>query len=164
MMIIIECNNDKQLMFRLGFTKTNIVHAGSKGIVLERLNGETKPAIGIVDEDDVKKLQRLLKDNDIDLVIKKGKKNSIALTAKRNDKTKSLIVISPRLEEWIYKVAKRNGINPTKYDLPEDPDMLHNDTSKESEKGFRDLLVALNKKKDWEIELMRKWINEAMQQ
>jgi len=77
---------------------------------------------------------------------------------------KTLIVISPRLEVWIYEVAKRNKLDPKEYGLPDDPDVFHNDTSNQTPQMFQNLLIAIVKKGDWEINLMRKWIKEAIQQ
>jgi hypothetical protein len=163
-MIIIECNNDKQLMHRLGFTEVRIRHAGHKSDVLKILTEVQKSSIGIVDEDDPTNQPKTLKQYEKIKEKRIAAKRAITLWKHKYSKNKMLIIISPRLEDWIYEVAKRNKIFLSRYDLPDDPDILHNDSSKETDKGFRNLLIAIVKKGDWEINLMRKWIKEAIQQ
>jgi len=163
-MIIIECNNDKQMIHRLGFTKRRIIHAGSKGKVLEQLENEYKPSICIVDEDNPANKSETIRNYVKAKEKRTAGKKSVTLMKKKNDRNKSLIVISPRLEVWIYEVAKRNKLDPKKYGLPDDPDVFHNDTSNQTPQMFQNLLIAIVKKGDWEINLMRKWIKETIQQ
>lgn len=171
-MIFVECGNDIQLVFKLGFISEQIDHTGSKSAVFESLDNESC-GIGIVDEDTLKN-QKIWLDQYPYIVYsgaKKSKKKkttrkeSITLMKGQYVKAKLLIEISPNLEGWIYEVANRKRISPIDYDLPKTPDECHRHrTEKAIQKGFRTLLEEIYKKKDWEISLMKKWINEAMQQ
>ncbi len=67
-----------------------------------------------------------------------------------------IIMLRPRLEEWILEACKEAGIDPQDYDLPRDPDKFHqivNIRFNEFSKLLRDLyaknakrLMALKKK------------------
>ena len=163
-MIIIECNNDKQMIYRMNFTERQIIHAGSKGKVLEQLENERKPSIGVVDEDNPANKSETIRNYIKAKEKRTATKKSITLMKKKDDKGKTLIVISPRLEVWIYVIARRNKLSLNKYDLPDDPDILHNDTSKQTSKKFQNLLIDIAKIGDWEFTLMKQWITETIQQ
>jgi len=168
-MIFVECGNDVQLVFKLGFISDQIDHTSSKSAVFESLDIESC-GIGIVDEDTPEKQKIWLEQ--YPYIVYSGakkpkkkkttRKESITLMKGQYVKTKLLIEISPNLESWIYEVAMRKKISPKKYGLPDTPDECHrNRTKKAIQKGFRRLLEDIYKKKDWEISLMKKWINEA---
>jgi AAA15 family ATPase/GTPase len=72
-----------------------------------------------------------------------------------------VIQISPRLENWLYGLAKRNKISPEKFRLPDNPSELHSRSLKR-DKDFREFLIEINKKNDNEIIELRKWIREAL--
>ncbi|MDI6811481.1 MAG: hypothetical protein QMD80_07425 [archaeon] len=42
-----------------------------------------------------------------------------------NSKNNDLLVLCPRLEEWVLKAAKEADINIKKYNLPDDSEQLH---------------------------------------
>ena len=88
---------------------------------------------------------------------------SIVLMENQNNKNKILIVISPHLEGWIYEVAKRKKLLPSNYGLPDDPDTFHH-RDKEFANEYQRLLIDLIKKRDWEINILKQWIMEAIQQ
>jgi hypothetical protein len=170
-MIFVECGNDIQLVFKLGFISEQIDHTGSKSAVFESLDNESY-GIGIVDEDTTEKQKIWLDQYPYIIYLgakktkkrKTSRKESITLMKGQYVGTRLLIEISPHLEGWIYEVAKRKGILPTRYSLPETPEKCHQRrTEKVIQEGFRRLLEEIYRKKDWEISLIKQWIQEAIQ-
>jgi exoribonuclease R len=152
-MILIECNNDEELVKQLGFKNKQCKHELNKGEVVKRLKRESNISIGIVDEDKEADQPSDMKFyHTIDTV------GSIKL--KRKDSIRFLIVISPRLEEWIYGVARRNKIIPEDYGLPKVAHRL----PKKPDHKFKEFLKVLIENNDLEIETMRQWIMETIQQ
>jgi hypothetical protein len=165
-MIIIECENDVALLFRMGFTSDQIyeyeVHKGGRSRVLQLVDEILKPTItiiGIIDQDIKVRLPSELKQ----YKIQKDSTKFVKLMKRIDNENKRLIMICPNLEHWLYEVAKRKKILPSKFKLPEDPKRLHDDGSEETEKNFREFLVAVIKKKDRDIIKMKQWIQEAIQ-
>lgn len=54
-----------------------------------------------------------------------------------------LIVIRPDLENWLLKRAKKNGIDPSDYGLPDDADRLHSIIHVERNSRFREMINDL---------------------
>jgi hypothetical protein len=163
-MIIIECENDVALLFRMGFTSEQLdeyeVHTGGRARVLQKVEQDQKRVIGIIDQDIKVRLPSKLKQ----YKIQKDSTRFVKLMKRIDNENKRLIMICPNLEHWLYEVAKREKVLPSKFKLPEDPKRLHDDGSKETEKNFREFLVAVIKKKDRDIIKMKKWVQEAIQQ
>jgi hypothetical protein len=152
-MILIECNNDEELVKQLGFKNKQCKHELNKGEVVKRLNRESNISIGIVDED-----QEANQPGDMKFYHTIRTVGSIKL--KRKDAIRFLIIISPRLEDWIYGIARRNKIIPEDYGLPKDA----HEVSKKPDHKFKEFLKVLIENNDLEIKTMRQWIMEAIQQ
>jgi hypothetical protein len=152
-MILIECNNDEELVKQLGFKNKQYKHELNKGEVVKRLRKESSISIGIVDED-----QEANQPGDMRFYQTINTIGSIKLMKK--DAIRFLIVISPRLEEWIYRLARRNKIIPEDYGLPKDAHKL----PKKPDHKFKGFLKVLIENNDLEIKTMRQWIMEAIQQ
>jgi len=122
---IVECNNDKILVRGLLNIKLGqIHHAGSKTEVLKRLT-KYSDSLGLVDEDPDSPpppLMRSITLEDIGHGIKLGKLRG-----------NMLVVLCPRLEEWVVEAAKEADIG-----LQRSPKELHLDT-----KRFRDVIQGL---------------------
>jgi hypothetical protein len=162
-MIIIECENDVALLFRMGFTSEQLdeyeVHTGGRARVLQKVEQDQKRVIGIIDQDIKVRLPSKLRK----YRIQKDSTKSVKFMKKKDDDSKRLIMICPNLEEWLYELAKRRKIPPSRFKLPDDPKHLHHDGSEETEKNFREFLVTVIKKKDRDIIKMKQWIQEAIQ-
>jgi len=114
-MILVECYPDMILLEELGFF--DVKHGRGKGNICNILR-KKRNCIGIVDEDPdspqprymqiLKERARNLQRHDITII---------------HDKTRSncLIIIRPKLEDWILKTARLAGINVKDYGLPNDP-------------------------------------------
>ena len=100
----------KQVRFK-GMCKTK---------VLKALIEESKEHIvGVVDEDPDKTQPPLLRNFE---EFANDERANIRIL--RLNKAK-LIILRPRVEEWIPKVARNSGLDVKKYGLPEDADKLH---------------------------------------
>jgi len=136
----VECNPDRLLLQKIGVTKRSIIHAGSKSGVCKRLS-KTTYSVGVVDEDPYSVQPRYLKGLKI---IENSQKHDVKVLfdEKRNNR---VIVISPRLEEWIIRAAKEAKVNMHKYGLPGDGNKLHKLINSELSRFERLLGELINK-------------------
>ncbi len=122
--IFVECNPDELLVRKLGIPKKYIRHAGSKGNVCRKLEKSTGN-IGLIDEDPESPqpsyIKRLINaSQNLDRYHKFGIK---VLRDERRDNL--VIILSPRLEEWIIASTKELKISIEYYGLPSDGNRLH---------------------------------------
>lgn len=117
-MIFVECNADKILVRSLGLRKKEIRHAYNKGNVCKKLE-KSRNNKGLVDEDPgsvqpsyIDKLRLITIEDEIKVLYDSKTKNY-------------LLVLCPRLEEWILDLTKELKVNLHKYNLPEDASNLH---------------------------------------
>lgn len=117
--IALECNPDEELVKCLGFTRKEITHQPNKGQVFSFLE-KNMGALGIVDEDPGANPPGHM------VFYKKicDEQHGVEVYIKPLEGTK-LVIIKPRLEEWIIKQAKDSKIDPTKYSLPDNGRELH---------------------------------------
>jgi len=140
-MIFVECKPDEILVKKLiSSKKKQIIHAGNVSEVCKRLQ-KTKNSIGLIDEDPGKiwppYKEQLLRNAKIEE--KCGIK--VVYDKERNN---YLILLCPRLEEWICKVVKDAKISLNKFGLPDDPEKLHetiNANLDKFEKLLNDILL-----------------------
>lgn len=121
-MIYVECKPDLALVKSLtNVTRRGITHEfKGKGEICNRLRKQTN-CKGLLDEDPSSAQPRYIKEarlvNDLSeheiKVLHDGTNNNY------------LIVLCPRLEEWILKAAQQAGKDVRKYDLPNDAAKLH---------------------------------------
>ena len=120
-MIFVECKPDR-LMVRIiaDVKKKEIRHAGNKFEVMKQLD-KYDGALGIIDEDpgktqpsQIKKAKDISKDDirAVDLIILSYRNNIV-------------LILRPRLEEWLLKTTREINIDPRKFKLPRDPKRLH---------------------------------------
>jgi len=139
-MIYLECEPDKALVKALGIPRKEIKHMFSKGNVCNRLE-KSKNSKGLVDEDPVSaqpsyigKLKPFLNKHGIKLLLDEKNQNQ-------------LILLCPRLEDWILNVTKEVNIDVLKYGLPNDPNKLHGALNVKLDK-FRDLIDKIKQKSE----------------
>jgi len=122
-MHIVECNPDVVLISELAsISRKNIMHAHGKHRVLRRLIYKDTDSIGMVDHDPlriqpVKFLQRFSRDRYFPI-----HKLEILRYEQRGNR---LIVLYPKLEDWIMEAADSSRIRLRNYNLPSNPDELH---------------------------------------
>ncbi len=151
MRVIVECYPDASLLRALGVSKRQLCHERGKGEVVKRVL-KFDCATGLVDEDPLSAQPRELNNyNQVQAA------EGLSLLARRNDSNKRIIIVSPRLEDWLIQRAKSSGIKPEDYGLPGDPDRLHSIPRYEQKDGFRRFLADLIDRDDG-INLLRKWV------
>jgi len=117
--IALECNPDETLMKVLGYTRKMITHQSSKGEVINYLQ-RNPAAIGIVDDDPGSARPAYFSRFSLDTAERFGIESyQIAKLGTR------LIVIKPRLEEWILKQAAVLKIDLKQHSLPPSGNELH---------------------------------------
>jgi len=158
-----ECFLDQELLLLLGVTRKQINKATDIADVMKKFGQEVyrdSKAVGFVDLNETNsqpsRLQRFqdVREQD-DLIWKQG------LESKH-----ILIVVRPRLEDWIYSAAHSVGINPAQppYYLPKSAKDLHDSIT--AKRSVRDNKKVMNFLKDvvdknpLPIQTLRSWITE----
>ncbi|MCZ7392012.1 MAG: hypothetical protein ABOK23_08915 [Candidatus Methanoperedens sp.] len=148
-MIYLECNTDEALVRAMGVHRNEIFHSGNKGNVCKNLAKKQK-SIGLVDEDPfsaqpsyIGKLKIESNKDDIKLLYDKNAQNN-------------LIVLCPRLEDWILKAAKEARVNVKDYSLPDDADEFHKIINTKLEKFVH--LIEDIKKRSKKLKTLEKLI------
>ena len=155
-MIVVEGYADKALVADMGFPKKQIKIGRDKGKVLESVK-KTQAAIGIIDEDPDSGQPSDLRRN----YIEKDSRRTIKLLARKDDDSKRLIQISPRLEDWLYSRALQNQISPMSFGLPKYPEDLHKILRVDKKENFHRFLNELIEADD-EVKTLKKWISEVI--
>jgi len=120
-MIFVECKPDRVLAECLTRTPIReISHEGGKSGVCKKLEGN-RNCTGLVDEDPLSAqppyMTRLRLENDLP---------QCELRVLHDDSNHNdVVVLCPRLEEWILKAAEESGIAVASYQLPNTPQKLH---------------------------------------
>ena len=154
MRVLVECNADEAVLRALGVSKKQLRHERCKGEVVKRVR-KFDCATGLIDEDPSSAQPR-----DLDNYKQVRAAEGLRLLARRDDKNKRLIIVCPRLEDWLIHRAKSMGVEPENYGLPADPNRLHSIPRYELKDGFRRFLAELIDR-DKGMHLLRRWIFEA---
>jgi len=119
-MIYVECNPDELLVKLLtGVSKREIIHAGNKPEVCKRLK-KINGVIGLVDEDPDSVQPGYISGREEEI---NDYGEGIKVLEERNNK---LIILCPRLEEFILDIAKKEKIDVKKYKLLNNGNDFHN--------------------------------------
>ena len=154
MRALVKCYPDAALLSTLGVSKKQLRHERCKGEIVKRVL-KFDCAIGLIDEDPASAQPREL-DNYKQVQAAEG----LRLLIRRDDTNKRLILICPRLEDWLIARARSSGIQPGNYKLPSDPDRLHDIPRYEQKEGFQRFLAEM-KERDKGMHLLRRWILEG---
>jgi hypothetical protein len=150
-MIYVECKPDLLLVNTLGVSKRDIVHAGNISKVCKGL-AKSDHSKGLVDED-----PSGVRPGYIDTL--RLLRNQHEITLLRDDKRDNhLVVLCPRLEDWIIKATEEAGLDIRRYNLPNDGEKLHrviNFDLRKIERLLRDL-----KERSERINLLRNLLVE----
>jgi hypothetical protein len=150
-MLYVECYADELLAQVLGVPRREVRHECGKGNIFRRLR-QLEAGKGLVDEDPsacqpAEWLQYRV-------VAQQG---SVTLRQHVRAEARQVIVLSPRLEEWLYERAEACQIRPEAYGLPRSAEMLKKFPRYESKPAFRkfleDLYIA-----DAEVQWVSTWI------
>lgn len=138
-MIYVECNADFVLVrFITNVPRSDIAHElQGKGGICSRLRNQSN-CIGLIDEDPSSIQPRYVKEAKLkdDLP-----EHGLRLLHHSSDNN-SLIVLCPRLEEWVLRAAGEAGIDVKKYGLPQNGKRLHAEINSNLDR-FERLLARL---------------------
>lgn len=154
MKVLVECYHDVALVRALGVSLRSLGHEMCKGNVLRMLSRWNGGAIGVVDSDTGKphsnpnEMARYRQCEDV---------NGLRLLRHQDQPKKCLIVIDPRLEEWLFARAQSCGIRPVAYGLPGTAREMHRSARCDRKPGFQrflsDLLVV-----DGGMKTLKTWL------
>jgi len=138
-MIYVECKPDLTLVKSLtNVTRREITHEfKGKGEICNRLRKQTN-CKGLLDEDPSSAQPHYVKEAMLENEFPQHDIKVLHHSSTDN----RLIVLCPRLEEWILKAASETGIDVRKYDLPNDAAKLHRHINISLDK-FENLLEEL---------------------
>ena len=154
MRVLVECNADEVVLRNLGVPKRQLFHFGGKDKLINRLRN-LPGAVGVVDEDPAS-----IQHPDLKASYRQAESaEGLRLLARRGSGGQRLVVICPKLEDWLIERAKSSGIRPEDHGLPSDPDRLHSIPRYEQKEGFRRFLSVL-KEQDKGMRLLRRWVFE----
>ena len=158
MAIVVECYADEKLVLTLLPQKRGgIRHSGGKGNIFNYLKKEqTMQGIGLIDEDPRSTQPKEFIHN-YDLYDSHG---SVKLYRHKRKPECSVVMLSPRLEEWIISRARAVKIDPGKYNLPDDGKKLHSIPRYDKGINFEGFLSALQSSSDSEVEKIREWLGK----
>jgi hypothetical protein len=116
--LYLECIPDEALAMCLGVPRKRITHQNDKGRVCNRLE-KSRDALGMIDEDPqsaqpayLKKLERKESNHRLTVWEETGKNNRV-------------IIICPRLEEWLLQTAREAAVDTRHFGLPDNAKDLH---------------------------------------
>jgi hypothetical protein len=115
-----ECKPDSALVRTLGIPKKEIIHLAGKPNVCKRLENREN-CRGLIDEDPFSVQPPYLKK----LQVKEDLSGYGLKILDDNYHNNDLIILCPRLEEWVLKAVKEAKIDIKKYNLPDDGERLH---------------------------------------
>ncbi len=119
-MIYVECNSDYALVKSVTHTsKKEFNHAANKGKICNQLRKQ-RNCKGLVDEDPLSSQPGYMKEARLENDLREHE-----IKVLHDDRNNYLIVLCPRLEEWILRAASEAGIDVRKYNLPNDAAKLH---------------------------------------
>src|SRR5687767_14523864 len=107
MEIVLECRPDEALIKSLGFAKKYITHQPNKGEVINYLE-KNPTAIGMVDEDPGAASPKYLSK------FKREGQTVFGIDLFRF-KTTKLIIVKPRLEDWVLAQAQLAQVDPEEF-------------------------------------------------
>jgi hypothetical protein len=151
MKIAVECYPDEAVLCALGVPRKQLLHEARKGEVFNWLK-RNAGAVGMVDEDPTSAQPR-----DLSSYQQKEAAEGLRLLVRRGNSGQRLIVVCPRLEEWLIQRAGACGVDPRQYHLPGTPKELHDIPRYERKDGFPRFLAELNDR-DKGMNLLRQWI------
>lgn len=119
MTVLFECDNDEELLKVFSIPRKDRKHSFGKSNVCKNLK-KIKDSKGLVDEDPQTQQDRYITSLGNPTQVNHDVK--IYIDNNRNNK---IVMLCPKLEEWLYLIARRNKVNPVDYGLPKSPDALH---------------------------------------
>ncbi len=153
MKVLVECGADEAVLRALGLPRKQLLHFGGKYELVENLK-ERAHDVGMVDEDPGK-----VQPQDMGNYRQTDSAEGLRLLTRQGSGGQRLVMICPKLEDWLIDRAKSSEIRPEDYGLSSDPDRLHSIPRYEQKDGFGRFLAEL-KERDKGMHLLRRWVLE----
>jgi hypothetical protein len=149
--VVVECGNDEALMLALGLPARLVKHEGNRDEVVKYiLKHPAGGPLGLVDEDPGTEHGGQRKQ------FVRGK----ALHQVRTDRFghRALVVLMPRLEDWLVQAVKSAGGSMAKLDksLSDDPAYLHRELNPMGDTRMAKIVGFLQDKKSKHLSELRK--------
>jgi hypothetical protein len=151
MIFLVEDDPHKALLRFLEIPRKDILHMGSKGNVIKGLK-DRPGATGMVDEDPGYAPPHELA-NYPEVPTTEG----LRLLTRKGSGRQRLVVLCPRVEDWLIQRARICGVDPKRHHLPSTPKELRDIPHYEQKDGFRRFLDEL-KDRDRGMSLLRRWV------
>jgi len=121
-MFVAECDPGVALVEILTSpSRRRIKHAGGKSMVIRKLMRTHENSIGMIDED-----PNSIQPDDIQKFRETDYSDRDQIRIRHhNQRNNRLIVLCPRLEEWIIGASREANLDLRNYNLPNDPSELH---------------------------------------
>lgn len=113
MSLFVECKPDETLAFALGISRREIEHALGRASVCAQLS-RRRSATGMVDEDPGAAPQPYMRS-----LAEKRWEHGIRVLVD-NERNNRIVVLSPRLEDWLVQTAKEAGLRMTDFGFTSD--------------------------------------------
>ena len=113
MSLFVECKPDETLAFVLGVSRRDLEHAGNRAGVCVQVSRRNE-TMGMVDEDPGAATQHYMK-----TLAEKSMEHEIRVLYDSQRKNR-LVVICPRLEEWLVRSAKSSELKMTDFGFESD--------------------------------------------
>jgi hypothetical protein len=147
-MLYVECYADEAVARALGVASRSIRHVHGKGNIENRLR-LLDVGTGLMDEDTPSFQPRDYRRTD--------NVGNLILLTHATATGKRIILIRPRLEEWLVARATAHDLKLSDFGLPDSPDRLHSIPRYDRKPKFPDFLQRL-KQVDPEVQRLGKWI------
>ncbi len=149
-MILVECKPDETLLRVLGVPRKEIRHCRGKSVVCNEVRraGNT---LGLVDEDPGRPPERVLRAH------RPEEKAEQGLTVFQVGTGGEIIVLCPRLEEWVLDAAREVGLEPKQFGLPDSGGELHRIVNQHLDKWER-FIRAIQERRSPRFQLLKSLI------
>lgn len=140
-MIYVECKPDKALLRTIGINENEIYHTGGKSRVIFKLL-RSERCCGVIDEDPTApNLPNKFRNHF------RKKQENFGTKIFEDEKQNKLIMICPKLEEWVVNIVRKYRIDLKSFNLPEDSESLHK-TINFTVKDFEKLISQISDKEE----------------
>ncbi len=152
MRLFVECKPDETLVTALGVSGAAVEHAAGRDGVCRRLQREEE-VVGLVDQDPdahpipyVQSLTEIHRQHDLLVLEDRGRRNR-------------LILVCPRLEEWLVRTVQQAGLQLTNFGFEDDRGKgLHREINQRLP-NLRRLVGALMEQRQERILALQQWLN-----
>ena len=161
-LVYVECKPDEALVSILTDREARVVHQANKPEVVKALKRTAKgkegalDIVAVVDEDPGSAQPRSLREEFNEV----RSTENLKILAFRGSSAK-LVILRPRLEEWILSACRLCGVDPRELGLSDDPNELHRIVNVRLEK-FTKLVEGLRGKRCRAVEELEKELREGI--